>query len=374
MNPKQNNHLSAWDADREVEFRELAYKSGISNALAARVIGEQGNEFRLRSDQKEGNGVLTGSLRYGALSALDLPVAGDWVLVTQLEENDFLIHQVLDRRSLLVRKSKGEIQKPDPICANMDKIFLLQGLDGDFQPRRLERTLIQLWESGASPIVILTKKDLYSENEMELDEKMDRVRRSCPGIPVHSISTWNEEGLKDLEVYWREGGVFAFIGSSGVGKSSLLNSLLGKEIQSVKEVRASDSKGKHTTTNRWMFELGNGAWILDTPGMREIQLWSDGSGLEETFPEIFEAAGRCKFQDCSHASEPGCAVKEALETGTISQERFQSFLKLEREMKRIAIHSSPNSSQQKLAEKAKWKSVHKEQKRMKKQRDRERYQ
>ncbi|TGK01344.1 ribosome small subunit-dependent GTPase A [Leptospira langatensis] len=372
MNQKQNEPLSAWDADREKEFRGIVSRSGISNALAARVIGEQGREFWLRQDLKEGSGILTGSLRYGALSSLDIPVAGDWVLITQLDENEFLIHQILPRRSLLVRKSKGEIQRPDPIAANMDRIFLLQGLDGDFQPRRLERTLVQLWESGASPCIILTKSDLYSENQLELDEKIRLVRESCPGVPVHAISTFNGEGLQELLPYWEEDGVFAFIGSSGVGKSSLLNSLLGKEIRSVQEVRVSDSKGKHTTTNRWMFELRSGLWILDTPGMREIQLWSDGSGLEETFPEIFESAGLCKFQDCSHSSEPGCAVQEALEEGKISYERFRSFQKLQREMQRIVNLSNPNSSQQ-LAEKAKWKSIHKEQKRMKKQRDRERY-
>lgn len=374
MNQKPSLNLSVWDADREKEFIKIAEDLRISDPISARIIGEQGQEFRLElgSLKEEGTGILTGALRFNADSSLDLPVAGDWVLVTKLSGEEYLIHKVLPRRSLLVRKVKGETLRPDPICANMDRIFLLQGLDGDFQPRRLERTLIQIWESKATPVVVLTKKDLYAGREEELKEKILIVQKSCPGVEVFSVSNHKQEGLEELETFWKDGSTSAFIGSSGVGKSSLLNLLIGEKIRSVNEVRESDSKGRHTTTNRWMFRLDSGAWILDTPGMREIQLWSDGSGLEETFPEIFEAASNCRFHDCSHISEPDCGVKSAIELGKISEERFKSYLKLKRELERTANLSAPNSVEFR-EQKAKWKSIHKEQKRMQQQRDRERY-
>lgn len=374
MDQKPSLNLSVWDADREKEFIKISEDLGVSDPVSARIIGEQGQEFRLELGRlkEEGTGMLTGALRFNAGSSLDLPVAGDWVLVTKLSGEEYLIHKVLPRRSLLVRKVKGENLRPDPICANMDRIFLLHGLDGDFQPRRLERTLVQIWESKATPVVVLTKKDLYSGKEEELKEKIDIVRKSCPGVEVFSVSNHKQEGLEELETFWNDGSTSAFIGSSGVGKSSLLNLLIGEKIRSVNEVRESDSKGRHTTTNRWMFRLDSGAWILDTPGMREIQLWSDGSGLEETFPEIFEASSDCKFQDCSHISEPDCGVKLAIELGKISEERFKSYLKLKRELERTANLSAPNSVEFR-EQKAKWKSIHKEQKRMQQQRDRERY-
>ncbi|TGL52419.1 ribosome small subunit-dependent GTPase A [Leptospira wolffii] len=372
MNERQVSDRSVWDGDRESELEKISKSLGLDSPMPGRVIGEQGQEFRLQLPSEEGTGILTGALRFGAESALDYPIAGDWVIATRLEKDQFLIHSLLQRRSLLVRKSKGELLTPDPICANMDRIFLIQGLDGDFQPRRLERTLVQIWESGATPIILLTKADLYSERKSELEEKIRTVRESAPGVSVHSISVYEGIGMEELSEYWKEGTTSAFIGSSGAGKSSLLNLLVGENVRSVKDVRESDSRGKHTTSNRWMFRLGSGAWILDTPGMREIQLWSDGSGLEDTFPEIYEAAKYCRFQDCSHISEPDCGVKLAIDSGKISEERFKSYLKLKRELQRSANLAVSNSIESR-AEKAKWKSIHKEQKRMQKQRENERY-
>jgi ribosome biogenesis GTPase len=365
---------SSWDADREREFLKIAADMHIANPKSAHVIGENGQEFQLRVNESEieAIGILKGALRFQAESVLDLPVAGDWVIVSQLTESEFLIHKVLPRRSLLVRKIKGEHQKPDPICANMDQIFILQGLDGDFQPRRLERTLVQIWESQATPVIILTKKDLYLSREEELAEKIQLVNQACPGVKVFCISNENMDGIEDLKEYWNNGSTSAFIGSSGVGKSSLLNHLLGDKLRTVNEVRVSDSKGKHTTTNRWMFRLESGGWILDTPGMREVQLWSDGNGLEETFPEIYEAAHDCKFQDCTHQAEPECGVKKAIELGKISQERWLSFFKLKKEIERSESIATPKAKIAN-AEKAKWKIIHKEQKRFQQQRNRERY-
>ncbi|EQA34952.1 ribosome small subunit-dependent GTPase A [Leptospira inadai serovar Lyme str. 10] len=373
MNHKPDLSLSAWDRDREREFQIISSLFGLPESFPARIIGEQGQEFKLQTAFEEGIGILTGALRFGASSILDLPIAGDWVLATKMDSEQFLIHSLLPRRSLLVRKSKGNLQRPDPICANMDYIFLLHGLDGDFQPRRLERTLVQLWESGALPVIVLTKKDLYRDNQDELFDRIAQVTESCPGVRVHSISIFESIGLEELADYWSKESTSAFIGSSGVGKSSLLNLLLGKEFREVQNVRESDSKGKHTTSNRWMFRLSSGAWILDNPGMREIQLWSDGSGLAETFPEILEAVKGCKFPDCSHHSEPNCGVKVALEQGRISKDRFKSYLKLQRELSRNAQLASPTSREAR-AQKAKCKSIHREQKRLQYQREKERYQ
>lgn len=268
MNENSNN--SSWDAEQEVEFFKIAKNLQIADPISAHVIGEKGQEFQLRlnDSEVEAIGILKGTLRFQAESTLDFPIAGDWVLVSQLTEKEYLIHKVLPRRSLLVRKIKGENQKPDPICANMDQIFILHGLDGDFQPRRLERTLVQIWESQATPIIILTKRDLYANRELELAAKIQEVNQACPGVRVFCISNETMEGIDLLKEYWENGSTSAFIGSSGVGKSSLLNHLLGAQIRTVNEVRVSDSKGKHTTSNRWMFQLKSGGWILDTPGMR----------------------------------------------------------------------------------------------------------
>lgn len=372
MNKKQSSDRSVWDQDRESELAKMSSELGLEFPLSGRVIGEQGQEFRLQFPSEEGTGILTGALRFGAESALDYPIAGDWVLATRLDQDQFLIHSIMTRRSLLVRKSKGDLQTPDPICANMDRIFIVQGLDGDFQPRRLERTLVQIWESGAKPVVLLTKADLYSDGKSELEEKIRIVKESVPGVSVHAISVYKGIGISELKDYWTDETTSAFIGSSGAGKSSLLNFLIGENLRNVNEVRESDSRGKHTTSNRWMFRLPSGAWILDTPGMREIQLWSDGSGLLETFPEIFEAALHCRFQDCSHNSEPDCGVKSAIESGKISEERFKSYLKLKRESERSA-NLTVSSSLESRAQKSKWKSIHKELKRMQKQRENERY-
>lgn len=188
MNHRPDLSLSAWDRDREREFQIISSLFGLRESFPARIIGEQGQEFKLQTAFEEGIGILTGALRFGANSILDLPIAGDWVLATKMDSEQFLIHSVLPRRSLLVRKSKGNLQRPDPIYANMDYIFLLHGLDGDFQPRRLERTLVQLWESGALPVIVLTKKDLYSDNQNELFDRIAQVKESCVGVEVHSIS------------------------------------------------------------------------------------------------------------------------------------------------------------------------------------------
>lgn len=294
-----------------------------------RVVLEERGAYRLYTNRGELNARIRGKLRFESEGLADFPAIGDWVAVTEPEgEGRAQIHAVLPRRSKFSRKVAGANTEEQVVAANVDTIFLVQGLDHDFNLRRLERYLVAAFESNAAPVVILSKADLCND----VEDKVRAAESIAPGTPVHAISSVTGAGVDTLDQYIQVGVTVAFLGSSGVGKSTLINRIVGEEIQKTAEVRQSDSRGRHTTTHRELLVLKTGGLLIDTPGMRELQLWDAGSSLSEAFSDVESIAATCYFSDCRHQNEPGCAVREALAEGTLEADRYESYLKLEREL------------------------------------------
>ena len=314
-----------WNSDFEAEFQAHA-KDGYS---VARVALEHRGSYRVYTASGELPAVLTGRLRFIASSQAELPAVGDWVVISQPHgESRTQIHAVLPRRSKFSRKAAGSETQEQVVAANIDTVFLVQGLDGDFNTRRLERYLVAAYESNATPVVILNKADLCDDVEQKLRE----VEATAFGIAAYAISSIDGRGVDRLDKYIGRGLTVAFLGSSGVGKSTLINRLIGENVQKTAEVREHDSRGRHTTTHRELIVLKSGGVLIDTPGMRELQLWDAGDSLGETFGDIESIAAACHFSDCSHKSEPGCAVREAIEQGSLERDRFDNYLKMEKEL------------------------------------------
>jgi ribosome biogenesis GTPase len=252
---------------------------------------------------------------------------GDWVGMT-----DGLIRTVLPRRSAIVRGAAGRTSASQTLAANVDVAFVLSSLGPDVEPRRIERYLVTIWESGATPEIVLTKSDRMDDPWPLVAE----VEAVAVGVPVHVVSAVTGDGCDALRERLRPGTTAVLLGSSGVGKSTLVNRWAGRELMSVKETRVDDDEGRHTTTHRELIMLPDGGIVIDTPGLRELQLW-DGGGIEEAFADVEELAGECRFNDCSHTQEPGCAVLAAVRSGELPSERFQSWRKLQRELRAIEI-------------------------------------
>lgn len=317
----------------------------------ARVAIEHGQTYRLYSAHGELTAELSGRLRHQSISREDLPAAGDWVAARQrLEEGRATIHHVLPRRSRFARKVAGLRTEEQIVGANIDTVFVITSLNNDFSTRRIERYLAATWDSGASPVIVLSKSDLCDDVESKISE----VERVAFGVPIHAVSIMEDASLDALNQYFSPGKTAAMLGSSGVGKSTLINRLAGSDIQKVHDIRASDDRGRHTTTHRELILLPGGGLVLDTPGMRELQFWDAGEGLRETFDDIESLAASCQFSDCSHSSEPYCAVREAIETGSLDQSRFDSYRKLQKEADFFELRRSVGA---KVAEKRRWKKV-----------------
>ncbi|PSN18136.1 ribosome small subunit-dependent GTPase A [filamentous cyanobacterium CCP5] len=296
--------------------------------VAARVVSEHRGAYRIWLATGEAAAQVTGSFRHSVEDALMFPAVGDWVVVEPHGENSpATIHQVLPRQSQFVRKAAGTVTTAQIVAANVDTVLLMVGLDGDFNLRRLERYLVTAWESGASPVIVLNKADVCTD----LAAAIAQVEAIALGVPIHPISAATGQGLEPLDAYLVPGKTLALIGSSGVGKSTLTNHWLGHSQQATQAVRADDSRGRHTTTHRQLLPLPSGALLIDTPGMRELQLWGTGAGLQETFADVEAIAENCKFRDCQHGLEPGCAVQAAIAAGHLSPQRLQSHQKLQRE-------------------------------------------
>lgn len=257
----------------------------------------------------------------------EFPTVGDWVMVEVNPIGDSLIWQTLPRKTVFSRKDPDEGRGEQVIAANFDYVFIMMSLNYDFNLKRLERYLTVAWQSGAQPVVILTKADIAEKKE----SKLEQIQPLILGVPVHFISALTGEGMEEVKAYLKPEVAVVFLGSSGVGKSTLTNYLLGKEVMKTSGIREEDSKGHHTTTHRQMFLLENGVKIIDTPGMRELGMWVVDEGVEQGFADIYSLMKECKFANCTHQKEPGCAIRTALSEGTLTQSRWRNYEKIQKE-------------------------------------------
>ena len=257
----------------------------------------------------------------------EFPTTGDFVMVNYIDNGDSQIIATLPRRTFFSRREPGPIPRDQAVAANFDYVFIMQSLNLDFNPKRLERYLTLAWQSGATPVILLTKADLVEDYW----EYLTRVERICAGVNTHVVSAHTGYGLQRLNAYLQPGKTVVFLGSSGVGKSSLVNALAGEEIMTVNGIREDDSKGRHTTTHRQLIRLKSGVMIIDTPGMRELGMWEVSEGLGDAFADVEQFIGKCRFSDCKHETEPGCAIKAAIAAGELEQMRWESYRKLQEE-------------------------------------------
>ena len=301
-----------------------------NNFNTARVITVNKESYIISNGEKEFFAKLTGNLLYSAEAPEDFPTVGDFVLFQNFEDDSLaIIHNVLPRNSLLKRKNAGKKVEYQLIASNIDYAIIVQALDNDFNSKRLERYLAMTHEFGIEPIVLFSKSDLM--NMESIEKILSNLKLDSKKIKVITFSNFKIDNIENIKGMLEPRKTYCMIGSSGVGKTTLLNNLIGTNEFKVKEVRENDSKGRHTTTNRQLVVLENGAMIIDTPGMRELANISLSEGIEITFDEIAELTQDCKFSDCSHTVEKGCAVLEALENGNLDVERYNNFLKLKKE-------------------------------------------
>ncbi|WP_232699541.1 ribosome small subunit-dependent GTPase A [Brevibacillus daliensis] len=342
-----NLHTLGWNQHFEQHFTTFTDPSYI----AGRVTLEHKRIYRVMTEKGELLAEITGKMRYQAFGREDFPAVGDWVVMTpRWDEKKATIHAILPRFSKFSRKVAGNALEEQIVAANVNTVFLVNALNLDFNLRRIERYLLVTWESGANPVIVLSKADLCEDIEAKIAE----VESIAIGVPIYAISSVHNQGIEQLLPYVDPGQTVALLGSSGVGKSSLVNSLSNQHLQEVQEVRTGDDRGKHTTTHREMFLLPSGGLMIDTPGMRELQLWDADEGLSDTFTDIEELARNCRFFDCKHDTEPGCAIRSAIEEGSLPEERYKSYQKLQREM---AFLARKESKQEQAAQKDRWKQI-----------------
>ena len=315
----------------------------------ARVVEEQRGLFTVVTAAGPVAAGISGRLRHETQDRRERPAVGDFVAVFRTPDRA-TIHRVLPRRTAVVRKVAADgVATGQVVAANVDTVFVVTSLNRDFNPRRLERYLAVVWDSGADPVVLLTKSDLAAEPSAYAAE----AEAVAPGVPVHVLSALHGQGVDGVRAYLDPGKTVALIGSSGVGKSTLLNALAGSVLQRVQEVRADDERGRHTTTARQLVRLPCGALVVDTPGLREVALW-DAAGLGDAFADVEELARACRFRDCIHEREPGCAVRRAVREGRLHQERLASYKKLQRELAHLERKVDERAM---LEEKRKWKRL-----------------
>ncbi|AIF42303.1 ribosome small subunit-dependent GTPase A [Virgibacillus sp. SK37] len=323
----------------------------------ARVITVQKNRYRVTDGEGDFLAHISGKFRKDASQPIDFPAVGDWVVVEKLpQEQKAVILEILPRKSQFIRHAAGSKTEAQVVGANIDTVFIVNSLNQDLNLRRMERYILSAYDSGASPVILLTKKDECTEEEVK--ENVALVEGIAFGIPILVISSLTGEGISELLDYLPLRKTGALLGSSGVGKSTLVNRLMNDVVQETKSIREADSKGRHTTTHREMFFLPNGAFLIDTPGMRELQLWEGEAMLESAFQDIESLEAECRFVDCSHETEPGCRIKEAVEFGELSTERLESYRKLQRE---LAYEKRKQNKKSMLDEKNRWKQISKEQ-------------
>ncbi|MCC2687011.1 MAG: rsgA, partial [Paenibacillaceae bacterium] len=293
----------------------------------ARVIVEHKDSFRVMAESGEMLAEVSGKMRFQAATREGIPAVGDWVAIRETASHDYAVIQaILPRKSKFSRKVAGGTTDEQIVATNVDTVLLVNSLNQDFNINRLERYLITAWESGANPVVVLSKADQCEADVIE--RKVKRVGAIAPSVPIHVLSAVTMEGFDSLAPYLGEGQTVALVGSSGVGKSTIINILIGEDVQKVTEIRLKDDRGRHTTTHRELFMLPSGGVIIDTPGMRELHLWSANSGMAKAFDDIEQLAAQCFFNDCQHRKEPRCAVQLAIQEGRLSPNRLANYRNL----------------------------------------------
>jgi ribosome biogenesis GTPase / thiamine phosphate phosphatase len=315
-----------WSDQLETEFEPHA----ALGLAPARVAVEHRGGYVVYTEAGEERAEVVPKLRASAMRRADFPAVGDWVAL-----RDGLVHAVLPRRTKFSRtgsSAEGREADEQVVAANVDVVFLVTAFGRDFNVRRLERYLVMAWESGAEPVILLTKSDLAEDVEGPVLE----TEAVAFGVPIHVVSAVTGDGLDTVRAYLAPGRTTALLGSSGVGKSTLVNRLAGEELLATAEIRT-DGRGRHTTSHRELVLLPDGGLVLDTPGMRELQLWESAEGLGEAFMDVEALAGQCRFSDCAHRSEPGCAIRRALARGELDRGRYASYEKLKRELHRLEI-------------------------------------
>jgi ribosome biogenesis GTPase / thiamine phosphate phosphatase len=321
------------------------------NLIPARVSFQGRGMYRLVSEGGELWAEIGGALRHESLGSGDLPICGDWVLADNpMGQDRTVIRFLLPRRTSFSRKQAGTALGRQVIAANIDTICLVSGLDYDFNQRRIERYLAIAYESGARPVIVLNKADICVEVPIRIAEAMSLA----PGVPVMAVSAATGSGIDDILTFAGRGQTLALLGSSGVGKSSIVNQLLGRSVQEVREIDADTGRGMHTTASRQLFLLPSGGLIMDTPGMREIQIWSVDAGLDTAFEDIKALSEGCRFRDCSHQTEPGCQVRNAVAEGELDAGRLANYLKLGKEARYIELKGTHSAN---WVEKERWKKV-----------------
>lgn len=333
-----------WNAVKEEEFRK--YRE--AGYIPGRVASVSKNMCKVYTEKGENEGIVPGKLFFEN----NVPVVGDWVAI-EVRDEKAVIKAILPRKSKISRKTAGAKSEEQIITANVDIVFVVMALNDDYNLRRIERYAAMVWDSGASPVVVLSKADLCDDVAVKVHEAEECI----PGIDVIPISVYAQQGIENMMKYLKSGVTISLIGSSGAGKSTLINAIIGEDKMKTNEIRESDGRGRHTTTHREMI-VGDNYILIDNPGMREIQLYGDAD-IHGVFDDIETAARECRFKNCSHESEPGCAIRDGILKGDIDEARYESYIKLQKELKYTQAREREKASR---IEKDKWKAISKLQK------------